>query len=228
MLFPLVVGLVAVALGALLALGPPGGAKSIAAIRIVSAVAAVGVVALHLLPEAVRALGAWSVVAFVAGVLAPRAIEWVVERATGNVVSHSQHEAPTTGAVRHGAAALDVSYAGLVVHRFGDGLSMGAYSRLPNPTATAALVLLAFAAHIVPVTTIMVLAASGAKGRSAAVYYAAGLAVAIAAGVVAATLVLAELPQGLEAWTAAVVAGLLIHVVFHTGFSTSMFGFKKE
>jgi zinc transporter ZupT len=88
-------------------------------------------------------------------------------------------------------------------------------------------VLLAFAAHIVPVTTVMVLAALAAKGRRAALYYAVGLGVAVATGVLLATAALTALSQGVEPWISAVVAGLLLHVVVHTGLPGSMFGAKK-
>jgi hypothetical protein len=105
---------------------------------------------------------------------------------------------------------------------------MGAYSRVPGSAAATAPVLLAFAAHIVPVTTVMVLAALSAKGRNAAVYYAGGLAVAVGSGVLLASIALADLSHGIEPWISAVVAGLLLHVVVHTGLPASMFRAKKE
>lgn len=217
MLFPLVVGLVAVALGALFALGPPVGAKIIGPIRIASVVAAVAVIAVHLLPEAFHAIGLWCGVAFAGGLAAPRAVEWIAERFADRAARKARH------------AALDIGYAGLVVHRFGDGLSMGAYAELPGSSLAHAPVLLAFAAHIVPVTTVMVLAALSAKGRGAAIKYAAGLAAAIGGGVVAASAVLTRVSQGVEPWISAAVAGLLLHVVVHNSDEgASMFGAKKE
>jgi len=114
------------------------------------------------------------------------------------------------------------------VHRFGDGLSMGAYSRVPGSLAAHAPVTFAFAAHIVPVTTVMVLAALVARNRRAAMFYAAGLAVAIAAGVLAANAALVDLSHGLEPWISAVVAGLLLHVVVHNAGEGAMFAAKKE
>jgi zinc transporter ZupT len=224
MLFPLIVGLAAVALGASIALGSPAGTRAIGPIRILSVVAAVGVIGWHLLPEAWAEIGAWSVVAFIGGLAVPKAVETVAERIAGRSIGHGHGHGE--GHASH--AALDIGYAGLIVHRFGDGLSMGAYSKLPNSAAASAPVLLAFAAHIVPVTTVMVLAALTAKGRRTAVYYAVGLGAAIAAGVLLATAALTALSHGIEPWISAVVAGLLLHVVVHTGLPGSMFGKKKE
>lgn len=223
MLFPLLVGVVAVAFGALLALGPPAGEKSIGPIRILSVVAALFVIGWHLMPEAVHALGVWSVVAFGIGLIGPKALETIMERVTEKARHH--HDAPAGGGTSH--TALEIGYVGLIVHRFGDGLSMGAYARVPGSPSAGAPVLLAFAAHIVPVTTVMVLAALAAKGRKVAVYYAIGLGVAVAAGVLLATAALTELSSGIEPWISAVVAGLLLHVVVHS-VPSSVFRSKKE
>jgi len=228
MLFPLVVGLVAVALGALLALGPPSGTKIIAPIRIVSVLAAFGVIVVHLLPEAYRAIGIWSAAAFAGGLAVPKAVEWVADRIARSSGAKTVHGDSSDKGRASSHTALEIGYAGLLVHRFGDGVSMGAYARLPGSTLAHAPVMLAFAAHIVPVTTVMVLAALSAKGRSTALGYAAGLAVVIAAGVVAAGVVLTDVSHGVEPWISAVVAGLLLHVVVHSaGEGTSMFGKKK-
>lgn len=228
MLFPLVVGLVAVALGAVLALGPPAGATIIGSIRIVSIAAAIGVIALHLLPEAWSGLGAWTLVAFAAGLAVPRAVEALAERVAGGSVGHGHGHGHGHVQNNGSHAALDIGYAGLVVHRFGDGLSMGAYARVPGSSYASAPVLLAFAAHIIPVTTVMVLAALAAKGRRLAIVYAAGLGVAIASGVLLASAALAARSHGLEPWISAVVAGLLLHVVIHTGPLGSMFETRKQ
>jgi hypothetical protein len=90
---------------------------------------------------------------------------------------------------------------------------MGAIAR-SSDTPTAALgVLLALAAHIVPVTTVMVLAFVSLRGRGSALFRAAGLAVATMAGVVAAELALDQGPKDVSPWVSALVAGLLLHLV---------------
>lgn len=231
MLFPLVVGVLAVVLGGALALGPQAGARIVGPIRVLSVAAAIGVIALHLIPEAYEGIGMWTAVGFVAGLVVPRGGEWIAvtlarKRSEGSAQTASGGARPRHS---HSTAALDIGYAGLAVHRFGDGLSMGAYARVPSAMSARVPVMLAFAAHIVPVTTVMVLAAHAAKGRRAAGFYATGLAVAVAAGVFAANAVLEASSHGVEPWISAVVGGLLLHVVVHSaGEGGSMFGAKKE
>jgi len=225
MLFPLVVGVVAVLLGGLLALGPKAGAKIVGPIRVLSVAAAVGVIALHLIPEAYESIGVLTVPGFLGGLLVPKGGEWLALTIAKGRMPHGTVDADGgTRSHSHSTAALDIGYVGLVIHRFGDGLSMGAYSRVPSAMSARAPLMLAFAAHIVPVTTVMVLAAHATKGRRAAGFYAAGLAISIAAGVVTASAALEPLSQGVEPWISAVVAGLLLHVVVHgAGEGTSMF-----
>lgn len=204
MLLPLTIAFVAVALGAALAILPREGARIVKPIRLVALVAALVVIATHLVPEALEELGPRALIAFAAGIALP----WVLE-ALGGVVAQSR----AAGAPSTPLAALEISYAGLVVHRFGDGLSMGAIAR-SSDTPTAALgVLLALAAHIVPVTTVMVLAFVSLRGRGSALFRAAGLAVATMAGVVAAELALDQGPKDVSPWVSALVAGLLLHLV---------------
>src|SRR5262245_22230281 len=138
MLLPLTIAFVAVALGAALAILPREGARIVKPIRLVALVAAVVVIATHLVPEALEELGTRALLALAAGVALP----WALEALGGVVARRRAGDAPSTP-----IAALEISYAGLVVHRFGDGLSMGAIARASD-TPTAALgVLLTLAAH---------------------------------------------------------------------------------
>src|SRR5262249_44784053 len=103
---------------------------------------------------------------------------------------------------------LEVTYGALVVHRFGDGLSMGA-------VGSNTFVVLAIAAHIVPVTTVMLLAVERLLGKRAATLRGVLLAIATMAGVVVSSLVAALDETALSPWISAAVAGLLVHVVVH-------------
>jgi zinc transporter ZupT len=206
MLFPLVVALVAVILGAWLALGPREGAASVRPIRVVAIVAAVVVIVTHLLPEAFHELGAKAVLGFAAGLGIPTATERI-----GALLSKQSGHGKDGGAI----AGLEIAYAGLVVHRFGDGLSMGAYSRAEHGAWGQAGVVLAIAAHIVPVTTVMVLALDALRGRRAVLVRVALLAASTMAGVVVAGVAVAGGPPDLSPWISAVVAGLLLHIVAH-------------
>lgn len=210
MLLPLVVAFLAVSLGAWLALGPREGTASVRPIRLVAIVAAVVVIVVHLLPEAFHELGGVrALLGFAAGVAVPT----VTER-LGAAVSRR----PGTSA--GGAlAGLEIAYTGLVVHRFGDGLSMGAYSPADHGVWAQAGVVLAIALHIVPVTTVMVLALVAARGRRSAFVRSVILALSTMAGVVvAATMVAAGRTGGtadVSPWISAFVAGLLLHIVAH-------------
>jgi hypothetical protein len=204
MLLPLTIAFVAVALGAALAILPREGARVVKPIRLVALVAALIVIATHLVPEALEELGPRALIAFAAGIALP----WVLEALGGVVARRRAAGAPSTP-----LAALEISYAGLVVHRFGDGLSMGAIARSSDTPTDALGVLLVLAAHIVPVTTVMVLAFVSLRGRGSAMFRAAGLAAATMAGVVAAELALDRGPKDVSPWVSALVAGLLLHLV---------------
>ena len=203
MLLPLLIAFVSIVLGTALALLPREGTRIIAPIRIVALVAALAVIGTHLLPEALAELGLLALVAFAAGMAFP----WLLDLA-GTFFGRGRDGATPL-------ATLEVSYVGLLLHRFGDGLSMGAIARASEKPMAALAVLLALAAHIVPVTTVMVLAFVGLRGRRSAIVRAAGLAAVTMGGVLVAGLALGGSggPKDVSPWISAVVAGLLLHLV---------------
>jgi zinc transporter ZupT len=204
MFLPLLIAFLAVAFGTALAVVPRDGARIVRPIRFVALIAAVGVIATHLLPEALHELGPRALVAFAIGMAFP----WLMD-VVGSLVGRGREASvPSTP-----LATLEVSYAGLVVHRFGDGLSMGAIARSTETPSAAFAVLLALAAHIVPVTTVMVLAFVSMKGRRTALLRALGLMVATLGGVLAAGLALENGPTDASPWISALVGGLLLHLV---------------
>jgi hypothetical protein len=204
MLLPLIVAFIAVALGAAIAILPREGTRIVKPLRLIAFVAAVFVIATHLLPEAVHELGLRALVAFALGTCLP----WLMDL-SGTLLARLRGAAPGSSSL----AALELSYAGLVVHRFGDGLSMGAIARSQETPSAALTVLLALAAHIVPVTTVMVLAFVSLKGRPTALIRASGLAVATMGGVLVAGFALEQGPKDVSPWVSALVAGLLLHLV---------------
>lgn len=208
MLLPLVVAFVAVSLGAALALSARAGSRALGVIRVLAIVASGAVIATHLLPEAVSALGVWAFVAFALGALFPAAVEAVTRRAV------QSREGGGASGMAH-AAAVEIAFLGLVVHRFGDGLSMGAYGATSPEPWSRLLVILAIAAHIVPVTTLMILAVATVRGRASAIVHAGVLAAATVAGVVAAAIAVRSGHEGESPWISAAVAGLLVHIVIH-------------
>lgn len=224
MLFPLLTAFIAVALGAWLALGPHENTRIVGPIRWAAMIAAVAVIATHLLPEAFHELGAISLVGFAVGVAVPSIAEAIASmllarprgahdhaHGHGHGGGHAEHAHGHPGSL----AALEIGYVGLVAHRFGDGLSMGAYARASRSAWEAAGVVFALAAHIVPVTTVMILAVLALRGRKSAVIRAGGLAAATMAGVVVAGAAVENGPKDVSPWISAVVAGLLLHIVAH-------------
>jgi len=202
MVLPLAVAFFAVLLGALLALGPREGAPIVLPIRLVAIVAAGAVIATHLLPEAFHELGLRAALGVAAGAAFPALTEFLGGRIA------------TRPSVRERGArvGLEVAYGGLLVHRFGDGLSMGAVSGA-HPS-----VVFAIALHIVPVTTVMLLAVESLLGKRRAVVRAVPLALSTMGGVVAARMFTGQAGQdesALSPWISAVVAGLLLHIVSH-------------
>jgi hypothetical protein len=216
MLFPLVVAFVAVLLGTALALGPREGTRAVWPIRLVAMFAAVAVILTHLLPEALHELGLRALAGFAAGLALPSLAEGIGSalarrRGTDHGHGHGHGHGGHPGSL----AALEIAYVGLVLHRFGDGLSMGAYSRTTGTPWAAAGVVLALAAHIVPVTTVMILAIAALRGRRAAMLRAAGLAAATMSGVVVASVAVSGGSESSAPWISAVVGGLLLHIVAH-------------
>ena len=111
-----------------------------------------------------------------------------------------------------GQTALEFGYAGLLVHHVADGLGLGAYGAGEQLELD---VLLALAVHTVPLVAVVTLAYRGAAGTRAAVWRSFGLAAASLMGIAVSAAVTPEQAHEFEAWVAAAVAGLLVHVVTH-------------
>src|SRR5690606_12858090 len=80
-----------------------------------SLVACLVVVLVHLLPHALSRVGLVGLVPFAAALLIPLYFErWAHQRSGGH------------GA--HGRAALEIGYAGLLLHQVGDGLGLGTFA----------------------------------------------------------------------------------------------------
>src|SRR5690606_31548276 len=111
--------------------------------------------------------------------------------------------------------ALEASYFGLLLHRVGDGIGLGAFTGEMHALSGSGGVLTALAAHAVPVVAIVVLTFDSVRGRSAALGRAGGLAVASMVGVFLAQSVPVEMISAASGRVAAFVGGTLLHVVTH-------------
>ncbi|HEV8244680.1 MAG TPA: hypothetical protein VGP93_02895, partial [Polyangiaceae bacterium] len=200
MLVPALIAVAAVGLGLALGLVPSGAGRVVGPLRTFALTAALAVAATHLLPEAFATLGGVGLVVFACGLSLPAALRLLRDTAGPRASQHHDE-------------ALEFGYAGLLVHHVADGLGLGAYGGGERPLQLD--VLLALAVHTVPLVAVLSLAYSRAAGVRVAVLRSAGLALASVLGVLVSALVTAAQAERFEAWVAAGVAGLLVHVVTH-------------
>jgi len=188
-------------MGAVLGLVAPGRGRLLDALRTFAIVSAVAVVVGDLIPHALS-LGGPKVLVAVAGAFVT---PWLIER-----LGHEDPEHDHTSTM-----GLELSYWGLMLHKLGDGFALGAFTAASHQGQEHGDVLVAIAAHSVPVTALITLAFTSAHGPASGIRRATGLAVAGTVGVLIAQWLS---PGGWvrgEPWIVALVSGLLLHVVTH-------------
>ncbi|HET7539732.1 MAG TPA: hypothetical protein VFK05_07665 [Polyangiaceae bacterium] len=200
MLLAFLVAVLSVLLGAALSFVPSTSRAVLGYMRTFATLAAVAVVVTHLLPEALRELGPLSILLFLAGWFAPALAHFIGQRTTSGRTQH---------------AVLEAGYWGLVVHHVADGIGLGAYTRLPSAQGSHWDVIVALAAHTVPLIAVVSLAYRTTFGARAAVLRSLGLAVASVAGILLSRIAAASTIESYSPIIAAVAAGLLLHVVTH-------------
>ena len=200
MLLALLVAVLSVLLGAALSFVPSTSRAVLGYMRTFATLAAVAVVVSHLLPEALGELGPLSILLFLAGWFAPALAHFVGQRSTSGRTKH---------------AVLEAGYWGLVVHHVADGIGLGAYTRLPADQGSHLDVIVALAAHTVPLIAVVSLAYRTTFGARSAVLRSLGLAAASVVGIGLSNLAAASTIEGFAPIIAAVAAGLLLHVVTH-------------
>ncbi len=208
MIWAIAVTLASVLAGTLLALVPRSRDLWMGPVRTFALMAALSVVVLHLLPEALSEAGAWAILVFIVGLLTPEMLAKV-----SMFLWRAGHDAPPGQSRRD--LALEASYVGVLVHRVGDGIGLGAFTVELFESSARGGVIAALAAHCVPVVAIVVLTFDSVRGRGSALKRAAGLGVASLSGVLVAHSVPAETFVTASAWVAAFVGGMLVHVVTH-------------
>jgi ZIP family zinc transporter len=209
LLLALAVATLAVLLGLLLGLAPTASRRALGPLRTLALTAVIAVVALHLLPEALAELGVLGLAVFAAGLALPRWLGWITGRRAGH---GSDENAPHGLGERLG---LELGFWGLLVHHLGDGLALGAYSRVDARGHSHGDVLFALVLHTVPLVAVVAAGYARRDGRRVAISRSAQLALASVVGVFAARLVPEALVSGAQAWIAAGVSGLLLHGLTH-------------
>jgi hypothetical protein len=198
-LFALLVAVSSVMLGAALSFAPASRGL-LGYMRTFATLAAVAVVVTHLLPEALHELGPLSILLFLVGWFAP-------------ALAHSVGQRSTSGRSAH--AVLEAGYWGLIVHHVADGIGLGTYTRLPSADGSHLDVIVALAAHTVPLIAVVSLAYRTTFGARSALLRSLGLALASIFGIALSSLVAAETIARFAPTIAAIAAGLLLHVVTH-------------
>lgn len=192
-------------LGVLLAFMPGAGARTLRWMRALAAWAAVLAVLALILPEALHQVGAYALIPFAIGFVAPALFERL-QRAPRPEASAGEHPS----ASRTEAIAFDIGYVGLLMHAFSDGVAFFALA------STAELgALLALALHVVPSTTIVALHALHEDAQRRAILLAGGLLGATLLGFGLGELAPAALVEALLPWVTAAAGGVLLHVVAH-------------
>ncbi len=195
MLLALGIAIVSIGLGAALGLFVSG-TRAFGPVRVAALLLGGAVALADLLPQAVHVLGLTAVAIFLLALLGPLAL--------GRLVRRLGHEGSAIG--------VELGYAGLLVHKLGDGIGLETFAR---PGAARADVLIAIALHTIPVVAVFVQALAAHRGRRQAAVRAVGLAVAAVVGVIAAGVVPSGIATTAEPFVGAAVAGLLLHVVAH-------------
>jgi hypothetical protein len=199
-LLALLVAVSSVMLGAALSFVPSASRGLLGYMRTFATLSAVAVVMTHLLPEALHELGALSLLLFLMGWFAPALAHFVGQRSTSGRPAH---------------AVLEAGYWGLIVHHVADGIGLGTYTRLPAAEGSHLDVVVALAAHTVPLIAVVSLAYRTTFGARSAVTRSLGLALASVFGIALSSLVAARTIDRFAPVIAAVAAGLLLHVVTH-------------
>ncbi len=204
MTIALAIAIGSVVFGTLLALSRT--ATALTGIQTFAVVSALGVVLVHLLPEALAGVGLVALVVFALSLVFAAGLDrWA------HVSSNR-------------ALGLELGFVGLCLHKVADGIALGHFASPiwpgVGPVAPSFDVLFAVAAHAVPVTVMVVLAFLP-RGMKHALMRAGILATCAVVGVLLVNLVPTDALMAAHPWVSAATAGLLLHVVMH-GWTAAM------
>ncbi|MEL6544937.1 MAG: permease, partial [Myxococcota bacterium] len=200
---PVVVSLVAVALGAAIGLfrGPAG--SWLGPIRTFGLVSVLGLILVLLLPEALSSLGLVAVLLIAAGYALPTLFDRLSDRMAG-------------GDRKLGA---ELGYWVVLVHQVCDGLALSsesaAFHGIDHWDG-----LIAMSVHTIPLTTLVVATFSHWRGPTHAVLRAVGIAGATLLGVAVIQFVPPSALSPIHPWIAALASGMLLHMIASGPFPT--------
>ncbi|MFO0631313.1 MAG: permease [Nannocystaceae bacterium] len=200
----LLITLGSVLLGGGLAAATRRGASWLGVLRSFAIAAVAMLAAVQLLPEAVEQLGARALLIFLGAVALPPLFAYALRRMLG---ARAQ-------ATAHGVGA-ELGYFGFVAHQFVEGLALGTYSGPAHVDHDHVEIVLAVAAHTIPLTALFIGTVLARRGPAPALRRIAALLLASALGFLTAGWVTASVAEALAPVVAALVAGFLCHVLLH-------------
>jgi uncharacterized membrane protein YraQ (UPF0718 family) len=160
--------------------------------------------AVQLLPESVDQLGAWALLLFVAALALPGVFTYVARRLFARPVELSAR-----------GVGVELGYFGFVAHQFVEGLALAAYANPEHYDHDHVGLVLAVAAHTVPMTALFIGTVLVQRGRRPAIRRVVALLAASVMGFATAEWVAGAVTAALAPTLAAVVAGFLCHVLLH-------------
>lgn len=181
-----------------------GGGRLASTLRTFAFVSALAVVLGQLLPEALGHVGLPALVVFAVGLFLPHFLLHSKHHAHGEAHGHAH---PSTG--------LMIGLLVLALHKVGDGIALGAFGGHDSGESGHAGVLVAIAAHTVPVVAMMVQAIVQAKNVRAGALAGGLLGLSTTAGVLLSSSAALARNEAAMGWLTALVAGMLMHVVTH-------------
>ncbi|MBC8070650.1 MAG: permease [Deltaproteobacteria bacterium] len=204
MIGALLITLASVVIGAAIAVATSRGHALLEVLRSFAVAAVATLAAVQLLPEAVESLGAWALLLFVGALALPPSFAYLLRRAARDRRSWTSR-----------GLGVELGYLGFVAHQLVEGLALGTYSGPLHADHDHVELVLAMAAHTVPLTALFIGRALLRGGPQPALRRVVALLVASAVGFAAAGLVNRRVTETIAPVLAAVVAGLLCHVLLH-------------
>ncbi|MGH1341014.1 MAG: permease [Nannocystales bacterium] len=172
------------------------------ALRVFAVAAVATAVALQMLPEALSEMGGTALLVFGGAIVFPGLLSPVLRRLRGSdTTSHS--------------LSADLGFLGFIAHQVAEGVALGSFSTDAHADHGHEGLVLAVAAHTVPLTALLIAEALAHRTRRVAMGRAAALVLATSLGFALADLLHDVLPHALHSWLTAGVAGVLVHILFH-------------
>ena len=191
-----------IAVGAALGVLTKRHAKSFSALRVFAVSAVATAVALQMLPEALTEMGGMALLVFVGALVLPGLLDPVLRRFRGKDTD------------RH-ALSAELGFLGFLAHQVAEGVALGSFSTEAHEGHGHEGLVLAVAAHTIPLTALLIAEVLTHRSRGAALRRAIALVLATGLGFALADVLHDVLPHGLHSWLTAGVAGVLMHILFH-------------